>query len=268
MTTDLIDGYAAHLRSESRSKRTIDERRATLTRLDAQLPYGLEAACADELVTWLWRDGLSQGSRETYYGAISGFFRWAAQVGILDFDPTEHISRPRVPERLPRPCTDEQLTAVLTRAAEPYRTRALLAAYGGLRCIEISRLHREHITEKLITLRGKGDKPRLVPTHPAIWAVVEGLPAGPLTEHDARYISIRSAVYFTRSLGMPGMTIHRARHWFGTMVQRLHKDLRVTQQLMGHANPRTTAGYALVADEDAQAAVNLLPTLGDAVAAA
>lgn len=268
MATDLIEGYAAYLRSESSSKRTIDERRATLTRLNNALPYGLEAACADELTTWLWRDGLSIGSRETYYSAIAGFFRWANKAGILDFDPTELMTRPKVPTRLPRPCTDEQLTEILNRAAEPYRLWALLAAYGGLRCIEISRLHREHITAQTMTLRGKGGKPRSVPTHPVIWDQVKQLPAGPLTEHDARFISIRTAVYFGRSLKMKGMTMHRFRHWFGTTVQRRHKDLRVTQQLMGHANPATTAGYALVADEDAQTAVNLLPSLGDVAAAA
>lgn len=261
MATDLIDSYSVWLRSKSAADRTIADRRRTLLALDRDLPHGLESACADELIAWLWREGLSMGSRETYYSAINSFFSWAYATSILDFDPAEQISRPKVPRRLPNPVTDDQLMSVLGTAAEPYRTWAILAAYAGLRCIEISRLNREHVTEQSIRLVGKGGKVRVVPTHPAIWAVVQPLPQGPIAPFDARFISIRSAVYFSRKLKMKGVHMHRFRHWFGTTIQRGHKDLRVTQELMGHANPATTAGYALVADEDMTTAVNVLPVL-------
>jgi integrase/recombinase XerC len=266
MPTDLIPRYAAYLRSLSSSPRTIGDWTRTLTAMDRDLPYGLEQANADELIAWLWRDGLSMASRDAYYSAMAGFYRWAVKFEIFDFNPAADIARPKPPHRLPNPVTDAELIAVLERAADPYRTWVLLAAYGGLRCIEISRLRREHITEQTITLHGKGGKKRIVPTHPAVWAVVGGLPAGPITEHDERYISIRSALYFQRTLKMPDIHMHRFRHWFGTNVQRRNKDLRVTQQLMGHSNPSTTAGYALVFDEDATAAVNALPDLAASVA--
>lgn len=259
--TDLIEGYLTHLRSESCSANTIRDRRRTLTVLDAALPYGLDCATADEIKEWLWRDGLSIASRETYYGAIAGFFRWAEAEEKLDFNPASCISRPKPPNRLPRPLSDDQLRRVLTEAAEPYRTWMLIAAYSGARCIEISRLHRQHVTKETTTLWGKGGKTRVVGTHPAMWDAVKVMPPGPVTEHDARFISIRSAVYFSRTLQMPGVTLHRGRHWFGTMIQRLYKDLRVTQQMMGHADPRTTAGYALVVGEQVMEAVAMLPRL-------
>lgn len=266
MATDLIEGYLSYLRSTSASDNTIKARRRTLTVLDRELPYGLDEVSPEDLVAWLWRDGLSAGSRDTYYGCMAGFYRWAHEAGHFDFDPTGQIPRPKVPRRLPRPCTDEQLRDLITRAAEPYRLWALLAAYAGLRCIEISRLHREDVTERAITIRrGKGDKPRVVPTHPAIWAEVSGLPAGPITELDAHQVSIYFVLYVTRNLGMK-ISLHPLRHWFGTMIQRLHKDLRVTQELMGHANPATTAGYALVSADDSRAAVSLLPAV-DALSA-
>lgn len=260
MATDLIDGYLAYLRSASASDNTIKARRRTLGVLDRDLPYGLEEVAPEDLVAWLWREGLSAGSRDTYYGCMAGFYRWAVDTGHFDFDPTAQIPRPKVPQRLPRPVTDEQLRDVLTRAADPYRLWALLAAYAGLRCVEISRLHREDVTERTLTIRrGKGDKPRVVPTHPAVWAEVSGLPAGPITELDAHQVSIYFVLYVTRNLKITGVSLHPLRHWFGTMVQRLHKDLRVTQELMGHASPATTAGYALVSADDSRAAVSLLP---------
>lgn len=260
MATDLIAGYLAHLREASSSARTVDERGKTLHRIHRDLPYGLDVACTDELREWLWRDGLSQGSRETYYSAIKGFFTWAVKANYLDFNPAEELIRPKTPKRLPRPITDEELQYLLAHCVEPYRLWVLLAAYGGLRCLEISRLRREHINRQTMTLPlGKGDKPRGVPTHPAVWEAVRNLPRGPVSIQDARYISIRFSVYASRDLRMPGVTLHRCRHWFGTNVQRLYKNLRVTQALLGHADPRTTAGYAAITDEESATAISLLP---------
>lgn len=262
MAQEFIEGYITHLRSKSAADRTMNDRRSILTRADQELPYGLKGACEDELRAWLWRDGWSIGTRETYYGALNGFYTWAAKTGRCDFSPMDEIPRPVPPKRLPRPCTNEQLADALAHARNPYRLWALLAAYAGLRCIDISRLHREHITEQEIrVVRSKGGKTRSIPTHPLIWATVKDLPPGPITEHDAKHISIYSALHFGRHLKMRGIALHRFRHWFGTTVQRLNKDILVTQQLLGHEDPASTAGYALVADEQKTAAVGLLPNL-------
>lgn len=257
---DLIQGYISWLRKESSSTKTIKDRLRILTTMDKDLPYGLDMANTDELEAWLWREGWSEGTRETYYYAFTGFFRWAVKKEILDFDPSHEITPPRVPQRLPRPISDEELTQLLARAAAPYQLWVKLAAYGGLRCLDISRLDRERINERTITIiRSKGAKARVVPTHELVWEAVRDLPPGPITEHDADYVAQRSAIHFSRSLGMRGVTLHRCRHWFGTMVQRLYRDLRVTQELMGHADPRTTAGYAMVAGEQTRAAIDVLP---------
>lgn len=262
---DLIQSYVSFLRKESCSSKTIKDRLRTLTLMDKELPLGLDSANTDELEAWLWRDGWSQGTRETYFYAFSGFFRWATKKEILDFNPAAEITPPKVPRRLPRPVSDEQLAQLLARAAEPYRLWVLLAAYGGLRCLDIARLQREQINERTTTIvRSKGDKARVVPTHEIVWEAVRDLPAGPITEHDEEYIAQRAAIHFSRSLRMPGVTLHRCRHWFGTMVQRLYKDLRVTQELMGHSSPSTTAGYAMVAGEQTRAAIEALPRLDDA----
>lgn len=261
--TELIDAYCAHLRQASSSQRTIVDRRRILTVLDRDMPYGLDGSNADELLAWLWRDGLKLSTRETYYGALNGFFTWATRKDILDWNPCDEIDRPKPGNRLPKPVPDDQLRRILAEAAQPYRLWMTIAAYAGARCLEIARLRREDVTEKTITLHGKGDKRRVVGTHPVLWRAIKDLPAGPITDHDERYISIRAAVYFRRSLGMPGVSLHRGRHWFGGQVQMQYKDLRVTQEAMGHADPRTTAGYAIVTAERISEAVALLPDLAD-----
>jgi integrase/recombinase XerC len=263
---DLIDDYLAHLRSESSSERTIQDRRRILTCMHKDLPYGLYEACTDELKAWLWRDGLAMSSRETYYGAFNSFFAWAYSEGVLDFDPAALIKRPKPPQRLPNPVTDEQLAEALERACEPVLLWVKLAAYAGLRCIDIEHLHRERITQQVIhVVQSKGGTARIVPTHPIVWEAVADLPAGPLTDLNARQISMKGWTYFHRNLHMHGVRMHRFRHWFGTMIQRLYKDILVTQRLLGHASPATTAGYVLVAAEQTRAAVDLLPRF-DAVA--
>jgi integrase len=269
MPSDLIDSYSGYQRSESRSDRTIDDRKRILRVLDRELPNGIEGTSEEELRAWLWRDGLTLSSRETYYGAIAGFYKWAAAEGHFEFNPVEAISRPKPPQRLPRPVSDEQLTHALASAREPYLTYIKLAAYAGERCIDIAHQRRELITERGVSIiQSKGGKARVVPTHPVIWEAVLDLPHGPITDLDERQISMSTANYFSRTLKMKGVTLHRFRHWFGTMIQRLYKDLRVTQELMGHSDPRTTAGYALVAAEQTRAAIDLLPDFSAAPAAA
>lgn len=270
----IIDEYLEWLRDSGRSPRTIDARRDILTRLDAALPYGLEAATADELRGWIYQDKYSAGTRETYYNAVRSFYRWACRPGaeILDFDPSGLLPPAPRPRRLPRPVTDDQLRRLLTESADPYRVWAVLAAYAGLRCIEIAGLDRVDVTEETITIRqGKGGRPGVVPTHPVVWAAVRDLPPGPLAwtpdgdRANAKWISIRTALYWRRQLGMPGVSLHRLRHWMATTTYRATRDIRVTQELLRHSSPATTAVYTLVSSEERRKAVHALPTVSSAL---
>lgn len=259
MTLDLIEGYLAHLRSKSAAKRTIESRRSTLARLHEDLPWGLDGANEDELTVWLWQDGWMLSTRDTYFSAMAGFYRWAAKKGHFDFDPTAEMARPKPPRRIPRPCTDEQLQTILARSWEPYLLWSLLAAYEGLRCCEISRLHREHVTEQTLYVHsGKGGKPGVVPTHPVVWDAIKDLPEGPITDRDEHYVSVCTAHHYRRRLGL-NISLHRLRHWFGTNIQKRYKDLRVTQEMMRHDHPSSTAGYTEVTSEQKSIAINLLP---------
>lgn len=268
MTEQLVEAYASHLRKRSCTDKTITERIQTLRRANRALPQGLIHACTDELEEWLWRENLAPASRATYYGAINGFFGWAYAADRIDFDPMQTVTPPKSGRGLPNPVTNEEVAFALAHAREPFSTWVRLAAYAGMRCIDISRFRREHATiETLHILRSKGNKARAVPTHPLIWQALRDLPAGPITDLGPREISMSALHYFRRTLKMPGVRMHRFRHWFGTNVQRHYKDLRVTQELLGHTNPASTAGYALVVNEQKTAAVGMLPNLAAAASA-
>ncbi len=259
---DLIETYLSHLRERSCTKRTIQTYEYHLAQSDRGMPYGLDCATEEEIRAWLWREGYGEASRALMHAAHVGFFRWAVKHGHLDFDPTTEIPRPKVPEGLPRVAPDDQARLILTEAKQPYRLWAQLAAYAGLRCIEIWRLEREHVSEQSIRVHGKGNKYRSLPTHPLIWAAVKGLPPGPLTDMpDEQAVSNRFGRYCEEHYHFR-LTLHRLRGWFATAGYRATRDVRAVQRSMGHVNLANTMRYIEWAEDDRQAVVNGLPTFG------
>lgn len=268
MTDPLISKYLDWLAENRKSPRTIRLRRQVLTRLDNDLPHGLVSANAEEIRTWIFRPNWGRATLCAYYAAPATFFAWACgplSPDPLDFNPMTAIKRPEAPQGLPRPVSEDQLAALLSRADEPYRLWALLASYEGLRCIEVAGLQREHVTaDDLLVAHGKGDKRAILPTHPLVWEAIRDLPEGPLARTltgnpaTAHYVSIQSAVYF-RHIGVP-VTMHRLRHRFGTEIYRQTRDLRRTQELMRHSTPDTTAVYTQIVSEERRDAILTLPT--------
>lgn len=265
---EMIEAYLEHLRRAGRTEATLEGRSEILHRLNRELPFGIGQTNTEELSCWLYRDEWSQNTRATYWRAIRSFYSWAANPkdAWLDGDPSEEMETVQTVRGVARPVTDEQLRRILTEAPEPIRTWALLAAYEGLRCVEISRLDREHITEQhLFVVRGKGDRPRVHDTDPLVWAAVKDLPRGPLAvgEDGERLtpfeVSLRAAHHFRRQMSMPGVSMHRLRHWLGVTMQREFKDIRVTQAALGHVSLSSTQIYTAATDEQQRAARASLP---------
>jgi integrase/recombinase XerC len=263
----LVDAHAEYLRASGHSERTIGDRVAVLRRLHDHLPYGLAYAATEQLDAWLATVGWSRWTRHTYAGHIRGFYRWATKGAHLDGDPSIEMARPVPPRCVPNPVTDDELERAL-RSREPWFTGVVLAAYAGLRDSEIAACRREHITEAYIRVpMGKGGQPGSVPTHPFVWSVLSDRPAGHVfVDHlgqpvTGRWIPPRARHHFDR-VGLPGVHMHRFRHWFGTHVQALFGDARVTQECLRHASPVSTAGYTLVAGHRKSAAVASLPVPG------
>lgn len=269
----MIDTFCDHLRIAGRLKRTIDDRRWLLCKADRDLPYGLDQASDDEIVAWLYRDDLSRNSKAVYYDGLNSFYEyWTGRPGGVPYNPMRDMPRPRERRGRPRPITDDQLGHILTRAREPYRLWALIAAYEGARCVEISRLRRDDVTPELTYLHGKGDKEGVVPTHPDVYAAVQQLPPGPLARTargrhaSPRHISTVAGEYFQNDLGLPGVTMHRLRHWYGTNIRR-RSDLRTAQDALRHEDPKTTAIYTEVGMDEIRAAVAALPRFSRGAAA-
>lgn len=266
---DLIAGHIRHIRAAGHARTTVFYREELLRRLDRDLPMGLERATIEELEDWLCRDGWTAKTRATYHEHVAAFYRWACDPKNprLDYDPSAGLTRPRAPKRAPKPVTDEELADVLTLTTGFWHLAAVLAAYAGLRCCEISTIRREEITEEIITVQGKGGREDTLPTHDAIWRLVRDFPGGSVATHvhgrpvTAQYISALWPRHVTRATGRKGISLHRLRHWYATNLLSHGADLRTVQELCRHASPATTAIYTKITDRQRRIAVATLPVL-------
>lgn len=263
----LIDDWLQDLVERDREATTIETYEGVIRRAHRELAEGLPVATADEIRAFIWVPGRAASSRKVYRAAIGSFFEWANNPANprLDFNPMPLIPRVSVKPGRPRPITADALADILARSRPPYRMWYLLAAGAGLRCVEISRLDREHITEDQIWVNGKGSKEACIPTHPAIWAAAQQLPRGPVaTTRDGdragrRAISNRGGRVLTE-LGYPDVTMHRLRHYFGTQVRHAAGgDLLIAQEGLRHASPSQTAGYTAYLPKELVAAVRGVP---------
>ena len=261
----------------SRSSATCDPRRSISARshwpgcataLDCEL---LEAT-DETLEVWYESLALTPQGRATELGHVRGFYRYAHREGLIDADPTFRLIRPRLPRLLPRPIGDEQLVEALDNATGRVRAYLYLAAFAGLRAAEIAALHREDVVDiaeppTIIVADGKGGKQRVVPMSDRVSEALDiyGMPTRGwlFPRRDGRrgptpaYLVSRHSNEHLHRLGI-GQTLHTLRHWFGTELYRQTQDLRLVQEVMGHASPNTTAGYAAFAPAKAAVGVRQL----------
>lgn len=241
------------------SPNTYRHHRSVVLRAEQDLPAGILQATPDELHDWLHRHRWTPGTRASYLDALRSIHAWCATRGITDYDPAAQVDRIRVPRRLPHPLTDDELTRILSQAPPRVRLWSLLAAYLGLRRVEVARLHRSDATELEVRIRGKGGHQRVVPMHPLAWRALAGLPPGPVADVTPDCLGHACGRAY-RALGIAG-SIHRCRHWYASRALEACKDIRVVQELLGHASVATTQIYTAVTITARRAAVAGLPTL-------
>lgn len=277
MSRDEISDYVRWMRARGLSKGLVNRRATQLRAAEHIMQRPLLRASAEDVTALIERGrrrGLADATLYVYTGHLRAFYGWAFAQGRTRRNPVIGAAVPRRPRYLPRPIAEPDLSlAMLT--AEP-RTRVILALAGmaGLRAVEISRLRREDILDRidppLLLVQGKGDKPRTVPLSTALYGELRayGLPRhGPLIRRlDGLVTHVSPSLVSTlandhlHGMGIPD-TLHSLRHRAGTALYRATKDIRLTQDVLGHASPATTAVYAAWSREDAPAAMEQLALL-------
>ncbi len=206
--------------------------------------------------------------------AVRGLHRFLALEGDLDVDPARAVSPPAPPARLPKAISVEDVERLLEAASvgdtpSALRDRALLEVlYGtGARISEAVGLDVDDIDadDGVVRLRGKGGKERLVPVgsyaasalsawlvrgRPVLAAKGAGTPAIFLNTRGSR-LSRQSAWTILRAAAERAdlrghLSPHTLRHSFATHLLEGGADVRVVQELLGHASVTTTQIYTLV----------------------
>lgn len=206
--------------------------------------------------------------------AVRGFHRFLALEGDVATDPAGAVSPPRPPTRLPKAISVEDVEKLLQAASvgdtpASLRDRALLEVlYGaGARISEAVGLDVDDLDlrEGVVRLFGKGSKERIVPLgsyaadalgaylvrgRPVFAVKGKGTPAVFLNQRGGR-LSRQSAWTVLRAAadraGLGGhLSPHTLRHSFATHLLDGGADVRVVQELLGHASVTTTQIYTLV----------------------
>jgi integrase/recombinase XerC len=236
---------------------------------------------AGDFRAWLaarHRRGLARRSTARALAAVRSFYRFLDRQHGRHNPAAAALRTPRLEQRLPRPLSAPHIAALLDHpaglGAAPWvgkRDLALfLLLYGaGLRIGEALGLDRRAVGAMPaalggLTVTGKGGKQRLVPILPAIaLALADYLEARPpqLADSAALFVGVRGkrlhpAVVrrrmqqLRRLAGLPeNATPHALRHSFATHLLAGGADLRVIQELLGHASLSTTQGYTAVEGE-------------------
>lgn len=258
-----LRAHMGWFRRVTNSEDTRKHRRDTIKRLAAALPVPLLEATSADLDRWqeqlhrrLGDDGAS--TVRTYSSHVRMFYKWLYDNDWIADDPAATLPMPKVPQRMPRPIPEKDLTLALRCATGDVYVWLVLSAWCGLRAGEISRLTGDSIHDEdsgmYLSVDGKGGKTRIVPVPASVAPVVRSASRrGPLFRRarggavSAQWVSRRSSLLF-QSLGM-NYVLHQCRHRFGTQFYRVSKDIRETQSILGHSNLSTTALYVAFSQE-------------------
>jgi integrase/recombinase XerC len=219
----------------------------------------------------LYEKGLGKTSVARALAAVRSFYRWLAQEGVVEQNPAALVSTPKLPKKLPRVPTIEEMNTVLDGqmpevASFPERDRIMFELlYGcGIRNSELVGINLDDIrlSSEAILIRGKGKKERYVPFGDSVKAALAAyLPPRQQTLAErkknttALLINQRGGRLTTRSVGRivkkvaiakglsPDVHPHTLRHAFGTHMLEEGADLRSIQEMLGHERLSTTQRY-------------------------
>ena len=222
-----------------------------------------------------WESARRRLSSESLYlqiAALRAFYNFAEAEKFLPANEAENLSLPRRWKRLPKSLSNAEIEKLL-RAEEPATPGNLcdqaileLAYAAGLRLAELRglRLEHLHLEAGFITVIGKGNKERVVPMgRKAVEAIGHYLEAGrpKLLSPRSRanlFLTKRGGAFAATTLWLRikrrarraeierNITPHMLRHSFATHLLENGADLRVIQELLGHANISTTEVYTHV----------------------
>ncbi len=205
-----------------------------------------------------------------HFSSLRGFLKYMQSQGEYDFSTESMLERPKLGHYLPEYLTREEVDSVFESAAKgknPLRDTALIELMysAGLRISEALgiKLSQLDLDNEWLTPIGKGNKQRLVPlgskakenlknwielgrplTHPTTDNIILNARGKPMSRMGAWKIVQQHTMHLTKQVSP-----HTFRHSFATHCLEAGMDLRVLQELLGHADISTTQIYTHIDKE-------------------
>ncbi len=276
-----LERYLRHLTIErGLSSNSVSAYRRDLTKyleflvLDNRDELKSSAQDIEDFAQSLMQRGLIASSRARALAAVRGFHKFLVLEDIRNDDPTKKVRPPKLPMRLPKALSVNQVGELL-RASGPepgsdsvdlirIRNRAILELLysTGARVSEIAALDLDEVDSSgFVRVRGKGSKERLVPVgsyaakslHEYLVRVRPTLVSGStpalfLNQRGGR-LSRQSIWEILSKVGEQcniDVSPHTLRHCFATHLIEGGADVRVVQELLGHASVATTQIYTKI----------------------
>ena len=282
---EILTRFFEYLRIKGYSPRTISEYQSTLNRFAAYLTAhgqqitGLTAGDLSDYRTALYYqqyrgNPLSLATQANTLARLRTLFQFLAKENLILHDPTASLELPKLPRRLPKDILTAReakkiLDAVDINAPLGLRDRAILELLysSGIRVSELTGLQLADLdlSQGILTVQGKGDKPRVVPIgqfarrylreyldrarpketkETALFLSNRGLPM------DKQRIAKICGYWAMRAGIKKKVTPHTWRHTCATELLKNAVDIRYIQELLGHASLKTTQIYTKVTIKD------------------
>jgi integrase/recombinase XerC len=232
-------------------------------------PESIEEIDVRFIQAWMYHlhsQGMDKRSIARKLSALRGYMTWLQRQGILSFNPAKLVRAPKNAQPLPKLLHEDEIMSMIdTLGAQEGREAVCLYAImvmlyaTGMRVAELCSLRIGDVlfANDILRVLGKGRKERIVPLGKtargaiSAWLDARGTmdSAAPLfvnsrgeamTPRNVRYRLSRFAV---RLAGQRGLAPHMIRHSFATHLLDHGADLRLVQELLGHASLSTTQIY-------------------------
>ncbi|GAB6072526.1 site-specific tyrosine recombinase XerD [Venenivibrio stagnispumantis] len=218
--------------------------------------------------------------------SLNSFFQYFIDIEIINASPITKSHRPKVSQKIPASLSDEEIKKILDNI-QSLQDKVIISMMltTGIRSSELLNikrkniiLYRENQTYSIdyainnglkendvafIKIKGKGDKERDIPiSGKTLEILIEYLKEIPFEDiFPISYYSLwRRIKNIGKSLGIE-LHPHKLRHTAATMALKSGTELRIIQELLGHASPTTTARYAKVGQKALIEATKILSNL-------
>ena len=264
--------FLASLRQRNASVHTLKAYRGDLEAFSVYIGQrdlkAVDHVAIRAFLSHLYHKGLGKTSVARALAALRSLYHWMAQEGMVQQNPAALVSTPKLPKKLPRVPTIEEMNIVLDgkmpeTASFPERDHLLFELlYGcGIRNSELVGINLDDIrlSNEAILIRGKGKKERYVPFGDSVKSALaaylpvrqkllrKNLPALLVNQRGGR-LTTRSVGRIIKKVAVakglsPDGHPHTLRHAFGTHMLEEGADLRAIQEMLGHERLSTTQRY-------------------------